>query len=101
MSDDAYRPLDIILPAALPHKGFSKIATETILTTKERATRIAGKALDMKREFITAWEIQFLNGIRVSGIRPEELTQQQMGTIDIIGKRLWLIDLSSMREVMV
>ncbi|SMH64466.1 protein of unknown function [Acidithiobacillus ferrivorans] len=30
----------------------------------------------------------------ISGYPVAELTQQQMGTIDIIGKRLWLIDRS-------
>ena len=53
---------------------------------------IVSKALDMKREFLTAWEIQFLNSIRVSGVQPDDLTQQQMWTIGIIGKRLGLIE---------
>lgn len=53
---------------------------------------VVSKALDMKRAFLTAWEIQFLNSIRVSGVQPEDLTQQQMGTIGVIGKRLGLIE---------
>lgn len=65
---------------------------ETIITTKAHAMGIVSKALDMKREFLTAWEIQYLNSIRVSGVQPDDLTQQQMGTIGIIGKRLGLIE---------
>lgn len=74
------------------HKEFSKIAMDHIITTKEHAMGIVSKALDMKREFLTAWEIQFLNSLRVSGVQPDDLTQQQMGTIGIIGKRLGLIE---------
>jgi hypothetical protein len=83
----------------LPHKGFSKIATETILTTKERARRIAGKTLDMKREFITAWEIQFLNGTRVLGIQPEDLTATDGNHRH--QRKAFVVDRSFMQKVMV
>ncbi len=86
------RPFKTFYRAPLTHEEFSKIAMDPIITTKEHTMGVVSKALDMKRAFLTAWEIQFLNSIRVSGLQPEDLTQQQMVAIGVIGKRLGLIE---------
>ncbi|EGQ60905.1 hypothetical protein GGI1_03331 [Acidithiobacillus sp. GGI-221] len=64
----------------------------TPLTAKEHALRLASELLDMKREFLSDLEIQFLNSLRVSGGHPDDLTGLQMKTIGDVGKRLGLAE---------
>ncbi|MHB1641438.1 MAG: hypothetical protein ACYCS8_02105 [Acidithiobacillus sp.] len=68
------------------------MAKDTPLTAKERALRHAGEVLDMKREFLSDREVQFLNSLRVSGVQPDDLTGLQMKTIGGIGRRLGLVE---------
>lgn len=49
-------------------------------------------ALEHKRAFLSTWEIQFLNSIRVSCRHHSELTVAQKQMIRDIGKRLELVD---------
>ena len=92
VSDNAYRPFDVILPSGIGRIGVFKMAMATPLTTKERALRLASEVLDRKRKFLSDREVQFLNSLRVSGVQPDDLTGLQMKTIGDIGKRLGLVE---------
>jgi hypothetical protein len=58
----------------------------------ERALLIVDKALEHKRAFLTVWEIQFLNSIRVSCMKYDDLTAPQKQVVCGVGKRLGLMD---------
>ncbi len=63
-----------------------------MIPPSEQALLIVDKALEHKRAFLTAWEIQFLNSIRISCMRYGDLTAPQKRIVRGIGKRLGLTD---------
>ena len=63
-----------------------------MMSSSDRALLVVDLALEHKRAFLSAWEIQFLNSIRVSYRHHSELTVAQKQVIRDIGKRLELVD---------
>ncbi|MBN6741821.1 hypothetical protein JKG47_15020 [Acidithiobacillus sp. MC6.1] len=63
-----------------------------MISPSERALLVVDRALEHKREFLSPWEIQFLNSIRVSCRQEGDLTAKQKQTVHDIGKRLGLLD---------
>lgn len=47
---------------------------------------------NQQREFLSVRELQFLNSIRISYVRHDDLTPQQVKDIGVIGKRLGLVE---------
>ena len=62
------------------------------MSSPDLALLVVDRALEHKREFLSTWEIQFLNSIRVSYRHHSELTVAQKQMIRDIGKRLDLVD---------
>ena len=63
-----------------------------MISPSERVLSVVDKALEHKREFLSSWEVQFLNSIRVSCRHNDDLTAKQKQTVRDIGKRLGLVD---------
>ncbi len=63
-----------------------------MISSSDRALLVVDRALEHKREFLSTWEIQFLNSVRVSYRHHSELTVAQKQMIRDIGKRLCLVD---------
>lgn len=63
-----------------------------MITPSERTLLIVDMALEHKREFLSSWEVQFLNSIRVSCRHNDAMTMKQKQVVRDIGKRLGFVD---------